>query len=440
MHGVHKGLRRQGGWLALEALLALTMVMIALPVVQNYYASYQLENTSMAAAKHLQRIEQAVEGYVKANWAVVEAGATDTTPLEITQANLEAEGFLPTGFNMTNPFGQEYKAYVINPNADSLVSMVIGEGGRPGAGALEGSDLTLATEVIPGAAEKVGLTGGVVPYTQMPGTTAGVIEGTNGSWTFDVSTFAGGGFTQPTQGALASVNFFVSGAVNNDYLYRNDIGIPELNRMRTNLDMGGNSIEDVDNITASGRIRLEGAGNAGTDVIYAESGDVRLNDGKIYLDASGNTDQDVITVESGDIKLNDGEVYTGDVVFDDAQVWGTSNYVPTSASRGVYDMRLARPRDTIHKPQCPSGSVPRVFLSVDAAPTGQNMSVTTTSGLVTGDITSYRTSADNVPGNEWRVNLEVYMNDANRPDGWYTLNAGSGGNWSGSLVVAAKCT
>lgn len=440
MCGVTKKRSRQGGWLTMEALIALTLVMLALPIVQSYYASYQMENMSMSAARHLQRIEQAVDGYVKANWAAVVASATPTTPLKIDGDDLEDAGFLPTNFNMTNTFGQTYAVYVVNPSANSLVSVVIGEGGRPGVGVLQGAELKLATEVIPSTAEKVGLTGGVVPYAQLPGATPGVIEGTNGSWELNVSTWAGGGFSQPQQGALASVNFYVSGSVNNDYLYRNDLGIPELNRMETNLDMGGNSIDNIDNLTASGRVRLEGDGLANSDAIYIESGDVRLNNGKIHLDATGFTDQDVITVESGDVKLKDGEIYAGDLIFDDAMIWGGSGYVPMSASRAVYDMRLARPRDLIRKPQCPTGSVPRIFVAVDAAPTGSNMAVQTTSGLVTGDITSYKTSATDAASNQWRVDMQVYMRNATSSNGWYTLNASSGSGWSGSLLVGTKCT
>lgn len=402
----------QGGWLTIEALIALTLVMLALPVVQSYYASYQLENTSMAAAKHLKRIEQAVEGYTKANWSVIVGQATPTEPFEIEKTDLEDEGFLPTGFNMTNPFGQTYKAYVVNPATDSLVSAVIGEGGRPGAGILKGAALTLATEVIPGTAKKLGLTGGIVPYSKLPGTTPGTIEGTGGSWTLDVSGWSGGGFSQPGQGALAAVNFFVGGAVNNDYLYRHDVGIPELNTMETNLNMGGNSIDDVHNITADGRLVLEGTGMA---------------------------NQDVVTINSGDVKLNDGSVYAGDVIFDDTKVWDGSNYVPTSSSRAVYDMRLLMPRGRIHKPQCSGSGSPSIFVAVDAAPTGTNMSVDTTSGLVSGDITSYRTNAVD-KGNEWQVNLQVYMRGASSSNGWYTLDESGGTDWSGSLLVGTKCT
>lgn len=404
---------RQGGWLTIEALIALTLVMLALPVVQGYYASYQLENTSMAAAKHLQRVEQAVEGYVKANWAAIEGAATDRTPVEISQSDLEDDGFLPTGFNMTNPFGQSYKSYVVNPSARSLVSVVIGEGGRPGVGILKGADLKLATEVIPGTARKVGLTGGVIPYTQMPGVALGTIEGTGGSWTLDVSTWSGGGFSQPKQGALAAVNFYVSGAVNNDYLYRKDIGVPELNRMETNLDMGGNSITGIKNITADGGIQLESDSLTGTDAIYAES---------------------------GDITLKSGDVYASDIIFDNAKVWGSGGYVPMSASRAVYDMRLAQPRDEIRKPLCPATSVPQIFVAVDAAPTGSDISVATTSGPVTGNITSYRTNAENLNAQFWRINMQVYFIDATSSDGWYTLNASSGSGWSGSMLVGTKCT
>lgn len=192
-----------------------------------------------------------------------------------------------------------------------------------------------------------------------------------------------------------------------------------------------------------------------TKQLPIKSGDVGLNNGKLYLDANGNTNEDAITVDSGNIKLKggditlnngdvnleDGELYAGDVVFDDAKVRAGSNYVPMSASRAVYDMRLGGPRDTVWKPECPPGSVERIFVAVDAAPTGSNISVGTTAGTVSGDITSYKTNAVSISAKRWRVNLEVYIRTGSpSPSTWYTLNNSSGSEWNGSLLAATKCT
>lgn len=59
----------------------------------------------------------------------------------------------------------------------------------------------------------------------------------------------------PGAGHLATALFFQDGAIANEYLYRNAVpGHPELNRMNTTLDMGGNNIAAAGAITASGNI------------------------------------------------------------------------------------------------------------------------------------------------------------------------------------------
>jgi len=74
---------------------------------------------------------------------------------------------------------------------------------------------------------------------------------------------------------------YEDGTTLNDYLYRNNIGIPEANRMNTALDMGGNDIDYARNVTATGRVTggTVIAGTAPTSIppgttMYS-SGDVR---------------------------------------------------------------------------------------------------------------------------------------------------------------------
>lgn len=406
---------RQRGWLSFEAMMAIVLIMTILPVAQTWYTRVQLDNRTEFAAQHLERVETALENYVKANWALLEGAATNTDAATVTLGDLTGGGFLPAGFSLENPYGQTYQLRVVEPNPNTLVAVAVGTGGRPSAtGTLEGSELSLATEVIPETATKLGITGGVVPYEDMPGRVPEVIEGANGSWTYDYSGISGLNNIGVIHGALASVNFFLSGVVNNDYLYRSDIGIPELNRMETNLDMNGNDIENVGSLT----------GMTGS---IATTGD-NLTNGNAF------------EADQGDIELKDGTVKAGDVIIDDVMVDGGAT--AASLSRAVYDMRVVSPNTVIDKPVCPAPSVARIFVSVDAAPVGGSdsggMSIDTTAGTVTGQVTSFRSRAvDN--GSGWQVMLEVYMINATSPDGWYTLASSGGAQWAGSLMVGTKC-
>uniref|UniRef100_A0A1A9VZ53 Shufflon_N domain-containing protein n=1 Tax=Glossina brevipalpis TaxID=37001 RepID=A0A1A9VZ53_9MUSC len=79
-----------------------------------------------------------------------------------------------------------------------------------------------------------------------------VAKGALGAWTEKLSAF--GGFN-PGEGHVVMAGFYANGAVVNDYLYRKAVpGHPELNTMSTALDMGGNDVNAVNNLSASGTV------------------------------------------------------------------------------------------------------------------------------------------------------------------------------------------
>ncbi|HBO9536458.1 TPA: shufflon system plasmid conjugative transfer pilus tip adhesin PilV, partial [Pseudomonas aeruginosa] len=56
----------------------------------------------------------------------------------------------------------------------------------------------------------------------------------------------------PGAGHLATALFFDDGALTNDYLYRNSVaGHPEVNRMNTSIDMGGNNLNNTGTVNAT---------------------------------------------------------------------------------------------------------------------------------------------------------------------------------------------
>ena len=174
-----------------------------------------------------------------------------------------------------------------------------------------------------------------------------------------------------------------SGQLNNDYLYRSDVGVPELNRMETTLDMHGNNIIDA------------------------------------------------------------GTILARDVIIDDVRVDGV---LPASVSRGVYTMTRLAPGGTIAKPDCRApSSYPSVFVAVDSSPVGgsedRGLNIKTTSGSITGQVMSVRTRAPSI-GSAYRVEMDVYMAGGTAGSGrWYTLlPPNSSAQYEASMIVSTKCS
>lgn len=375
--------KRQGGWLSIELIAVLVIATLVGVSFSSYYVAYQSNNAAQVIAEHLKTINTATENYVKANWESIKTDASGGTA-EIDFDTLINEGYLPSGFSNTNPIGQEYSVTAVPAPNDTLTIFIVGEGGQITTnGTLFGGDLNLVTNVIPRAARLNGVSTGFIPYQELPDADPDVLEGPDAAWTFDLASVPDLSSLNYFQGALASVIHMESGALNNDYLYRSDVGIPELNRMETTLDMHGNDILDA------------------------------------------------------------GTILARDIIIDDVLVDGV---LPASVSRGVYTMTRMFPNDSIVKPVCnaPSSS-PSIFVSVDSSPVGgapgQGLTVATTSGNITAQVMSVRTRAVDA-GSDWDIFMDVFLvgGTAGSTGGWYTLNAASGAQWEASMIVGTKCS
>lgn len=405
---LRKRLRRkkQSGFMTVEALLAIIMIAGTIPLIHGFYVNQQVANQTKIAAAHLKELEAAAGRYIKANWASIASTATAASAYEIDPADLKSQGFLRNSFRIENPYGQNYAIHVVGSPSNQLTAVILGHGGRPGTGTLTGSNLKLATEIIPETAMKMGITGGFIPYMGTPGASPTVIEGVNGIWQLDTAAVGNLNSVPAGSGSLASVSFYVDGAVNNDYLHRRDIGIPELNRMQTTLDMDDNDIDNVKSVTnMTGHIATSGA--------------------ELADDTNGNA-VNAFVAERGSIELRDGVVKSGDVFIDDLTIGG--NAVPMS--RGVYDVRILSPGDIVPMPSCPTGATPQIFVSTQSSPVGEDMAVETTSGDVSGDVLRFNAFAENL-GTSWRVRQRVYL----KPGGWFDMAPGSG-----ILFALMKCT
>lgn len=378
---------RQEGWISIEIVGAMVVLAVAGVSFTNYYLNYQSNVAASVIGDHLKRITTATENYAKANWNDLINDAAGGGASNIEYADLSDEGYLPDNFNLENRYGQTYTIKAVSLKPDTLSVFVVGEGGQISSnGALSGADQNLVNNIIPKAAQYAGIMAGYIPNQELPNANPTTLEGPDGAWSFDLSSHPELDSFNVYQGSLASIIHMESGAINNDYLYRSDVGIPELNRMETDLDMHGNNILDA------------------------------------------------------------GTVLARDVVIDDVRVDGT---VPATVSRGVYTMTRLAPNETIVQPDCRApGATATIFTAVDSSPVGgapgAGINVSTTSGNITGQVFSVRTRAITTTVSSrpaWRVLMDVYMAGGTAGSGrWYTIRDATGAQYESSIMVGTKCS
>lgn len=395
---------RQGGFVYLvPVLLGVTLVLSALALIPSYLDDIEAERKVTVATSQMAQLSEAIKGYVLNNAQALEASASPTAPFEIDIDDLADDGLLPDTFQPVNPWGQTYRTFAFLETSggdNALKVLTVGQGGQPGGAAfrdLNDTEKRLVNMVIPQVAASFGSTGGFMPSNDYPGANNNRLQGAYGIWSMDIQALP----FQPAQGALANLQFFTSGTLDNDYLYRVAVpGRPELNQMNTTLDMNGNDVANIESLT----------------------------DMTGYIETSGNqltSTGDVFSADQGNLTLRDGTVNAGDVVIDDIRIGGGS--VPVS--RAVFDMRSIRPNTTVPKPVCPVGSSSQIHLAVAQQPLSASNGLQTTSGTRAGNLLSSRARAVN-SGSNWVVYLE-----ANIDGTWYRLASSEG-----LLQVSPKCT
>jgi len=230
-------MNNEKGFTLLELMIATTAILVLLPFLLMFSDLGSDALTEKNIGEHLNRVSEAVNEYVLANYVTLQGTSTDTVATGVPFATLIAEGYLPANFRATNGWSQAYQIYVLEPNAGNLQAIVITTGGRDQTTSKAG----FANRMVPNAAANAGTIGGYVPSGTVPGETNTVLQGALGGWTF---TFAGTNVPNPGTAHLGSMQYFsASDNDANDYLHRVAVpGAPELNAMTVNLDIDGNSI------------------------------------------------------------------------------------------------------------------------------------------------------------------------------------------------------
>jgi len=229
-------MKYQRGLSALEVLIGLAVVgLMTVPLAQQSGESGDLVKNRVAA-EQLTLVASAGASYLKANYTTLNAAATTATPVATTVATLVSGGFLNTGFQATNPFGQTVCLLTLRNAGGLLESLVVTEGGQ-----------MTPRKHRAAIAAMVGARGGGVEAT--------TIQGAFGGWSVPIGNYANAncsGTAVATDRLAALVTFDgTNSSAIADFLYRFAVpGFPDANRMFTNIDMNNNNINNGNDVVA----------------------------------------------------------------------------------------------------------------------------------------------------------------------------------------------
>ena len=238
-------------------VFAIAAAALMIPVMVSWMWQSDQTMLGTVAARQLYAVTQAAKGYITAYAGTIEATATSTTPATITVPMLVATGFLPQGFGAVNPYQQGWEVEVLQPSPGDLQALALSTGGQP-----------IPPRDAPRIGAEAGSAGGTV-------TGAGTAQGSYDGWTVSLTNYP-----NPGVGHLAALIDYSNGQLQNDYLYRTAVpGQPQLNTMQTSLGMGGNDINNANNVQANSA-QLAGGNPNGM------SGSLQIGSNFLYGDSS----------------------------------------------------------------------------------------------------------------------------------------------------------
>jgi hypothetical protein len=247
-HRVDSLRRRQSGVLSLEVLAVIGVMLFAIMKLGVPAANQWSTNRQDAiAADQFKAVLQGANTFTQNNFATIIAGSNPGT---YTWAQIAAS--MPAGLSATNPFGQTYQLKVamtgVAPNI-VLSPMLQTVGGQP----IPENELRAISRLVGGS-------GGYVSSL-----TPTVATGAMGGWSATLATWG----ATPGTGHLAGALFYQNSAQANQYLYRALVPEhPEFNQMKTNIDLGMNSINNADQVNASA-VNAVGVAASGVTVTNA---------------------------------------------------------------------------------------------------------------------------------------------------------------------------
>ena len=257
------------GWISLEMSMALILIMLALAGGATLMSQYMDNQEWNAIAQKSTVISDAARRYIADNYPSLLTQAPSGKTLPVTVATLINGGYLRPGYSDTNTYGQQYEAVVMknSKQPDQLDSYVITQKGNP-----------LNNKGRRAVAARINGMGG---YTQN-GQAIGAFNG----WQRPLSQL---GLSIPDGHIIVDLTNGVLNTASDesDRLYRYKVNTrPDLNKMHTDIDMGGNSVNNGNNIAAqTGSFEKDVTSNSGSFITHNNQGWTnQTHQGGFYMD------------------------------------------------------------------------------------------------------------------------------------------------------------
>ena len=266
---------RQRGLSLVETAGVLGVASIVMGMFANQMADNADTLKAKGVAEKMVEVHAAAQDYIKAkNTDLLAAVGTEPVVIPVGRPDpaaavpsgpsglpsLQGAGLLPPNFIDRNGYNQRHALIVKKvtvSGVDRIEGVVTTYGGQP-----------IPNRQLGRIAGFVGASGGYVAPS------GDQIVGLQGGWSAQTSDWGSAPET-PTVGSVVATTAYANDAVINDYLYRNNIGIPEANRMQTAIDMGGNNVDNASRVNTQSLVAgtSPGAIPSGTKV-YTD-GDIR---------------------------------------------------------------------------------------------------------------------------------------------------------------------
>lgn len=373
--------QRYQGFSLLEILIAVVLFSLVLVSLMSLENNIQDNMKDQVVLSQFVEIEQAAKNYIQSDFANIYASSA--TPSVIPFSTLQGASMVKMGVQSTNAYGQTH-CVLVTRSGTNLLALVVTEGGT----AIANNNL-----------------GALIRQSKSLGAFSGAtLEGNGGSWVLPnaMTTFGNRNCSGTTmnQGHIASLLFFNSLGQFKDFMYRNPTaGMPDRNRMYTNLDMGNKDINNVNALTSKSIVNAGAMTSLITDVTNEVNNTNTVN-ATTYNNAattqiSGTLKADNMTslsnVVAGINTVVFGSETGADPTFiylnDDAYLGqrggGTtrlSQLLPTLSSRGAYAVTNGT---TIMKPtDCPNSSPTKPYAVLELTVAGASMRSTLRSGVI----------------------------------------------------------
>ena len=308
--------KENAGSLMIEAMAMLALIAMVTPVLYKKAAERTTELKDINAASQMRVMITAVDNYIKDHYSEIMNGDPVTTDC----ANADSQNF--------DAFKNDQSGAVKLDNLAHLCEylpygFVDADGNIRGSNTFSDFQLSISKRVSDTNPENSSLTGFLLgnpssPLSMLRASRIASMIGSNGGYTegqtgngvqgvWKIDDLDDVGLESQSDGSIltASIQSITKGSVmNEDVLYRVDTGDPRLNTMETTLYMGGNNIEDVNQIIidnadgASDALKIE---NGGAEI----AGELTAGGGNFAVDSDGNATR-------GDANVNGNATITGD--------------------------------------------------------------------------------------------------------------------------------